>query len=156
MHYFLLASEYERAIWTEAINKAQMSSLGSRITEYDIKDVIASLETHNIQAPEPTLPRNDKLLSGYLSVSIDRAQGFHKNCNVWVALETDFYNQFTTQARTRIVGSKNRSAIWNEDFEIEVDGCKELVALVLNNTARSDLLVSKGSLRLNDIPDLES
>ena len=66
------------------------------------KDVIASLETHNIQAPEPTLPRNDKLLSGYLSVSIDRAQGFHKNCNVWVALETDFYNQFTTQARTRI------------------------------------------------------
>ena len=38
MHYFLLASEYERAIWTEAINKAQMSSLGSRITEYDIKE----------------------------------------------------------------------------------------------------------------------
>ena len=68
---------------------------------------------------------------------------------------TLLYN-FTVFLSCGKVGSKNRSAIWNEDFEIEVDGCKELVALVLNNTARSDLLVSKGSLRLNDIPDLES
>lgn len=53
------------------------------------------------------------------------------------------------------MGSRNRSAVWNEDFEIEVDGCRELVALVLNNTATSDLLVSKGSLRLNELRDLE-
>ena len=28
----------------------------------------------------------------------------------------------------------NLSAVWKEDFEIEVDGCRELVALILNNT----------------------
>ena len=98
MKYFLLASEYERAIWTEAIHKAQMSALGSKIDEYDIKDLIDDLKHQRIQQNDLCpMPTSDKLLSGYLSVSVDRAQGFHKNCNVWVALETDFYEQFTTQ-----------------------------------------------------------
>ena len=100
MKYFLLASEYERAIWTEAIHKAQMSALGSKIDEYDIKDLIDDLKHQRIQQNDLCpMPTSDKLLSGYLSVSVDRAQGFHKNCNVWVALETDFYEQFTTQVR---------------------------------------------------------
>ena len=75
-----------------------MSSLG-RINEYEIRDLIDMLK-HYTMKPIPissATVREEENLSGYLSVSVDRAHGFHKNCRVWVALETDFYGQFTTQ-----------------------------------------------------------
>ena len=46
--------------------------------------------------------------------------------------------------------------MWHEDFEIEVDGCKELIALVLNSVdgGKTDLLVAKGNLVLSNVKDL--
>ena len=164
MNMSRLASEYERSVWVDKINQAQMSSLG-RINEYEIRDLIDMLK-HYTMKPIPmsttTTIREQEFLSGYLSVSVDRATGFHKNCRVWVALETDFYGQFTTQARTRMTTTKKtahrtETAQWNEDFEIEVDGCSELVALVLNNTdSTTDLLVAKGNLNLHNIHKLSN
>ena len=114
---------------------------------------------------------SSQLLSGYLSVRVDGASGFHRDCNVWVALETDFYGQFTTQARTRIASTASstrtkcvgKEAQWNEEFEIEADGCEEMVALILNNQPKRndrneeeqrDLLVAKGNIKLPAIDGL--
>ena len=81
-----------------------MSNLG-RINEYELRDILEGLKTYSLRGPPKNVSENPaadsqvkkNLISGYLSVSVDRAIGFHKNCNVWVALETDFYGQFTTQ-----------------------------------------------------------
>ena len=85
-----------------------MSSLG-RMNEYELRDLVDELKSYALRAGPETgvsalvhnsAPMKTPLVSGYLSVSVDRAIGFHKNCNVWVALETDFYGQFTTQGKS--------------------------------------------------------
>ena len=86
------------------------------VTQYDIKDLHEQLKSRHrssssavispMAGPIRESPSHPQLLSGYLSVSVDQAHGFHSNCNVWVAIETDFYKQFTTQARTRIASTK--------------------------------------------------
>ena len=53
-----------------------------------------------------------------------------------------------------------KTAHWNEEFEIEADGCEEMVALILNNQPKRneeeqrDLLVAKGNLKLPAISGL--
>ena len=86
------------------------------VTPYDIKDLLEQVKSRHrssssavispMAGPIRESPSHPQLLSGYLSVSVDQAHGFHSNCNVWVAIETDFYKQFTTQARTRIASTK--------------------------------------------------
>ena len=76
------------------------------MNEYELRDLVDELKNYALKAGPATgvnaLVNNSMphlktpLVSGYLSVSVDRAIGFHKNCNVWVALETDFYGQFAT------------------------------------------------------------
>jgi len=100
---------------------AQRLSFGRvTVTPYDIKDLLDQLKTRrrspsSVAGPacSPMVPYmnsippcTQQLLSGYLSVAVDQASGFHRDCNVWVALETDFYGQFTTQARTRIASTR--------------------------------------------------
>ena len=99
---------------------AQRLSFGRvTVTPYDVKDLMDQLKTRRrspssvttalspMVCPMMISPTCPKLLSGYLSVAVDQASGFHRDCNLWVALETDFYSQFTTQARTRIASTRN-------------------------------------------------
>lgn len=164
-HSFMFSSEYERAVWTEEIHSAQRKNTGRiNITNYDIKDLI---EKFKIEGPPASVPESSMkhsrstYLNGYLSVTVNQASGFQKDSNAWVAIETDFYGSFTTQARTRIQRTKadsNRKhsylAEWKEEFEIDANGCVDLVALVLNNqpcgdgSTSRDILVAKGELRL--------
>ena len=164
-HSFMFSSEYERAVWTEEIHSAQRKNTGRiNITNYDIKDLI---EKFKLEGPPASVPESSMkhsrstYLNGYLSVTVNQASGFQKDSNAWVAIETDFYGSFTTQARTRIQRTKadsNRKssylAEWKEEFEIDANGCVDLVALVLNNqpcgdgSTSRDILVAKGELRL--------
>ena len=164
-HSFMFSSEYERAVWTEEIHSAQRKNTGRiNITNYDIKDLIEKfkIEGPPASAPESSMKHSrSTYLNGYLSVTVNQASGFQKDSNAWVAIETDFYGSFTTQARTRIQRTKadsNRKhsylAEWKEEFEIDANGCVDLVALVLNNqpcgdgSTSRDILVAKGELRL--------
>ncbi|XP_064612092.1 active breakpoint cluster region-related protein-like isoform X2 [Liolophura sinensis] len=159
-YVFLMSTDYEREEWSEAIigNQAKVKTdLQSKpLTPYDIQMLIENVK----QLPKVNRVGNALLrstdgdddndgLSGVLNVTIHRLSGLTKPSDTFCCLELDSYGHFFMTARTNVCrGEKN--PVWDEEFEIDLDGSQTLRILCYRrgNESEGDVLLGKSALEL--------
>ncbi|XP_076804707.1 active breakpoint cluster region-related protein-like isoform X1 [Clavelina lepadiformis] len=157
-YMFLMSSDYERIEWTEAIMKQQESCFKSfSLTSFEVNLLLATCVRQRKMntAGSMFMKEEEDLLSGYLNVTIHSGQGFLRACNPYCTLEVDSYGQFQTKAKTRPCHD-TKDPVWDEEFEIDVDGAMTLRILCYDRAREAsagasyddDVLIAKGKVGL--------
>ncbi|RVE63532.1 hypothetical protein OJAV_G00137010 [Oryzias javanicus] len=127
---FLLSSDYERSEWRESIQKLQKKDLQVCIlTTYELQVLTNScvkLRTvHNIPVTGNKDDEESSGLYGFLHVIVHSAKGFKESANLYCTLEVDSFGYFVSKAKTRVFRDTTEP-LWNEEFEIELEGSQYL------------------------------
>ncbi|KAL4224066.1 hypothetical protein ACF0H5_017523 [Mactra antiquata] len=152
---FLFSTDYEREEWREAIESQRMKCQGlvpPQLSNHDIEVMISGTKLHmQVNGIGTALLKKDEdMLTGSLNVTIHKMQGLDKQCDVYCCLEMDSYGHFYKKAQTRISQCR-ADALWNEDFELDLDGSQTLRILCYKKQPgqEDDVIIGKCALELS-------
>ncbi|XP_076037677.1 rho GTPase activating protein at 1A [Oratosquilla oratoria] len=154
VHTFLLASEYERDQWGEAIHVLQANTPGvggHQLNLQELQSWITACRTFLKTNMGTFLMRsgkdNDSLLLGDLHIVVSSLHGLTSPANVFLCFEVDSYGHFFRKAKTKTTGGIEPH--WNQDFIIELEGSQTLRVLCYEETVHGMQLRGKAHLELS-------
>lgn len=142
----LLQSDYEKSDWREAILAAKRECrVAPNLTLYHINRLLSKFKQGRQASVRSIVVSQDAdLVTGTLHVTIVKAVGLTIPSELYCCIEVDAYGIFFLMAKTK--KSPNTMApVWNEDFDLEVDGAKTLRVICYDHTkGLEDEMIDKG------------
>ncbi|XP_043925745.1 breakpoint cluster region protein [Protopterus annectens] len=127
---FLISSDYERAEWRDVIKEQQKKCFKNfSLTSVELQMLTNScVKLQTVHSIPLTIYKEDDEapgLYGFLNVIVHSATGFKQSSNLYCTLEVDSFGYFVNKAKTRVYRDTTEP-IWNEEFEIELEGSQTL------------------------------
>ncbi|ELU10553.1 hypothetical protein CAPTEDRAFT_194022, partial [Capitella teleta] len=145
---FLMSSDYERVNWRETIDALQIKAQPNvPFLSSDLQMMINTQKLPKLQAFGDDFGFEEELLFGSLNVTIHKLLGLQEVAETFCRIEVDSYNHFFTKARTNVCNTIE--PVWNEDFEIDLEGAQTLRILCYKYLNGTDILVGKCALELS-------
>ncbi|XP_002735852.1 active breakpoint cluster region-related protein-like [Saccoglossus kowalevskii] len=150
----LMASDYERSEWREAIATAKRNDVTINdlvLTEFEIQTLLSkSSKPVKPDDGSPLMKDEEDALTGILRFTVHTAQGFEIPGEYYCCLEVDSYSHFYLIAKT-YPSIQGEEPTWHQEFESEIDGAEKLRILCYRKQRGEDQLVGRGTFELTEL-----